>query len=424
MVGGSLIRQCTRTDGGTGGTGTGGALPHGRARSRIVQAVACAAAGLMALVSGALVWGVAAASPAGAAGAVGASSGGANTNFQFSAEPFAGPGAQQRAYFSYELLPGHRILDQVVVLNKSNAPESFIVYPEDATNVPNTGAYAFQAQNKVHNTTVGRWVTVGNTSFTVPPGQEVVDTFQLSIPSNAPPGDHVGAVVVQELHNPAQQQNPVGVNLILRFAVPMYVRVVGKAFPGLTIEDLTVFHQSPAFPYLSGPAKTAVRFKVVNTGNDILDPKSVTVSITGLISGTIHTYTIHQTGQAQSKANPLPLQMLPGGNLSLTEEWSGLPPFDPLTAHVSAVASDPNTTSPVTAVASTSFWYFPWIVALIVLLIIAAIVARFTVLSPKSREARRARKAAAAGGAAGAGAGSRGGQVTPPGSGTREEVKT
>jgi hypothetical protein len=327
--------------------------------------------------------------PAGAADpAPTASTAGPNAQFKFSAEPYASAGAQQRSQFAYQLQPGHQILDQLVIRNAGQADETFLVYPEDATNVPQTGGYAFEQRSLMHNTVVGLWVTVGNKLLTVPAGKQVVDTFQLSIPANAPPGDHVGGVVVEQLKEPVQQRNPKAVKEILRIAVPMYVRVVGKSYPGLTIENLTVFHQSPAFPYVSGAARVAVRFDVVNTGNDILNPTSVTTSVTGLLSGTIHKYTVHQTGAAQSRANPLPLQMLPGARLTLTEEWSGIPPFDPLTGNVNANAIDASTTQHLSTAASTGFWYFPWIVFLIVLALVAGVIALIV---------RRRRKARAAG---------------------------
>jgi hypothetical protein len=340
-----------------------------------------------------------------------------NSQYNFSAEPYAATGTQQRSDFSYQLQAGHRLLDQFVVLNASHADEHFLVYGEDATNVPATGGYAFEQRAQMHNTTVGKWLTVGATLLTVPAGKEVVETFQLSIPANAPPGDHVGGVVIEELKTPAQQNKPVGVNVVLRVAIPMYVRVVGKSYPGLTIENLTVFHQSPAFPYLNG-SKVAVRFDLVNTGNDILDPQTVTVSISGQLSGTLHQYTVHQTGAAQSRANPLPLQMLPGAKLTLTEEWSGIPPFDPLTAHVSATATDPSTTLHLSTAASSGFWYFPWVVVLIALALIAAVIT-FIVI-------RRRRKAAAGGAAPGPDTGPGGGGPPPPASisdsGTLEEA--
>lgn len=310
-----------------------------------------------------------------------------NTGFQFSAEPYSEPGSQQRSDFSYQLQPGHHILDQFVIKNTSKAAESFDLYGEDATNVPRTGGYAYQQRSQMHNTTVGVWLAVGSPHLTVPSGKEAVATFQLSIPDNAPPGDHVGGVVVEEVKAPPQQQAPVGVNLVLRVVIPMYVRVVGNAYPSLTVENLTVFHQSPAFPYLSG-SKVAVSFVLVNTGNDILDPRTVTVSITGELSGTVHRYTLHQTGAAQSKANPLPLQMLPGAKLNLTEKWSGIPPFDPLTAHVSATANDTDTTRPISTATSTEFWYFPWMVVLIGLVLIAGLIALLVIR-------RRGRKAPA-----------------------------
>jgi hypothetical protein len=322
--------------------------------------------------------------PAGAAGAPAPqASGGANTDFQFSAEPYAAPGSQQRSYLSYQLQPGHHLLDQIVVLNKSSAPESFLVYPEDATIIPGTGGFGFQSRAQMHNTAIGVWVTVGNTSLTIPPGKEVVVTFELAVPADAPPGDHVGAVVVEELHPPASQQSRVGINTVLRIAVPMYVHVVGPVHPALTIESITVAHRSPIVPYLQ-QAITAVRVELVNTGNDIIDPKTLTVSITGLIGGTIHSYTVHQTGAAQSKANPLPIQMLPGARLALTEVWGNIPPFDPLTAHAVATGTDPTTGLPVTTAASTLFWYFPWVLVLIVI----ALVVLFVLWRRRRRRAR------------------------------------
>jgi hypothetical protein len=340
-----------------------------------------------------------------------------NSQFNYSAEPYAATGAQQRSEFTYQLQPGHKILDQFVVLNSSGADERFLIYGEDATNVPSTGSYAFEQRSEMHNTTVGKWLTFGGVLLTVPAGKEVVETFQLSIPANAPPGDHVGGVVIEELKTRAQQKKPVGVNLVLRIAIPMYVHVVGKSYPGLTIENLTVFHQSPPFPYLD-KSKVAVRFDLVNTGNDILAPQSVTVAITGQLSGTVHKYTVHQTGAAQSRSNPLPLQMLPGAKLTLTEEWSGIPPFDPLTGHVSATAVDTSTTQHLSTATSKTFWYFPWIIVLIVLALIAGIIA-FIVM-------RRRRKAAAGGVPQGpdGGSGSGGASATPEmsDSGTLEEA--
>jgi hypothetical protein len=177
-----------------------------------------------------------------------ASSPAPNSQYQFSAEPYAAAGSQQRSDFAYELQAGHRILDQLVIANSSQVPESFLIYGEDATNVPRTGAFSFVQRSQMHNTLVGKWVTVGTSLLTVPPGKEVVDTFALSIPATAPPGDHVGAVIVEELKGPAQEQKPTSVNVVLRIGVPVYVRVVGKVYPGLTIENLKVFHQSPVIP--------------------------------------------------------------------------------------------------------------------------------------------------------------------------------
>lgn len=345
------------------------------------------------------------------------------SQFQFSAEPYAAPGAQQRSQFIYQLQAGHTIRDQVVIKNLSSIDETFLVYGEDATNVPKTGGYAYEQRSQMHNTEVGKWLTIGAKNVPVAAGQQVVDTFALSIPSNAPPGDHVGAVVVEQVKGPVSQQ-PSGVNLVLRIAVPMFVRVVGKTYPGLTIENLKVFHESPAVPYVGNAPKVAVRFDVVNTGNVILNPQSVTTSITGRLSGTVHTFTTHhQASKSQGRDNPLPAQMLPGGKLTLTERWTGIPPVDPLTASVTARAVDPSTNRHVSTTASTKFWYFPWIVLLILLALILLVIAYFW-----NRRRRRAKAAAAAAGGGGGPEGGEpeGGDTPPPPpvpeSGTLEEA--
>ena len=299
---------------------------------------------------------------------------GAASNFQFSVQPFADTGSQQRSDFTYELQPGHSVLDRVVIINSSSNAETFVAYPEDATNVKGSGGFAFQQQNKVHNTTVGKWATIGQTQFTVPPGKEIVDPFQLAIPGDATPGDHVGGIVVQQLRSPAQAPSKEGVNLVLRIAVPIFVRVVGPVRPGMTIESVNVRHSSPLFPYLSGSTKVAVTLTLVNTGNVILTPKTATMSITALVGGTLHSFTVHRHPGSQSQKNPLPAEILPGGQFTLTEVWSGAPPYEPLTAHASALANNPTSSVPIVANASTTFWYFPWLPILIVVLLIVGLI--------------------------------------------------
>ena len=296
------------------------------------------------------------------------------SGYQFSVEPFAGTGSQQRSDFSYELQPGHSVLDQVVILNNSSNPESFVVYPEDAINVSGSGGLGFQQQGQIHNTTVGKWLSIGQTQFSIPSGKEAVDTFQLAIPADAPPGDHVGGVIVQQVNPATQPKSKEGLNLRLRIAVPVYVRVVGQVHPSMTIQSLTVFHDSPLIPYVSGAARVAVRFTLVNTGNVIITPKTATVSISAVIGGTLHSYTVHNAAGIPSNKDPLPTQLLPGGHLTLTELWSGIPPFDPLTAHVNATAYYPGGRVPVVAASSSTFWYFPWLLVLIVVALIVGFI--------------------------------------------------
>jgi hypothetical protein len=309
---------------------------------------------------------VAAGSLPGAAGAAPSATANANTDFGFSAEPTSATVAQPRPYFVYELIPGQTLLDQITVLNKTNEPETFIVYPEDATNIVGSGGFGFQDQDRMHNKLVGTWITMGHFSFTAAPQTAVVDTFQLTVPSNAPPGDDVGGIVVQESHPNQTQQSKFGVNEILRFAVRMYIHVVGSIQSGLTITDVSVGHTSPVIPYVTGSGTAFVHYTVVNSGNEILNPKSVTVSVTGRLGGTMATKTV--TGQ------PLPAQMLPGGELSLIQPLTGIAPLEPLTAHVVVTAIDPTTNLPITVKRTALFWFIPWWFFLVLVLVVAGLI--------------------------------------------------
>jgi hypothetical protein len=295
---------------------------------------------------------------------------GGASNFQFSVEPYSAPGTQQRPNFTYELPPGHAILDRVVVLNGSSGTESFVVYPEDATAVLGATGFGFQQNGQIHNTAVGKWVTIGQTRFSVPPGKEVVVPFQLSVPSNGSPGDHVGGIIVQQVQGAGTPTSKEGVNLVLRFGVPIYLRVVGPVRPSMAVQNLTVFHSSPLIPGVGASPKVAVRLTLVNTGNVILNPRKATVAISALIGGTLHAHTVYRPAGSQSKSNPLPSAILPGGRMVLTEGWTGIPPFDPLTAHVSVSAYHGNSPLPLVTASSATFWYFPWLIIVILVALI------------------------------------------------------
>ncbi|GAB3056342.1 hypothetical protein GCM10027053_17010 [Intrasporangium mesophilum] len=188
----------------------------------------------------------------------------------FGVVPATPRGIDQRAFFSYGLVPGATAFDHVALVNYSDRPLVLGIAPADALNT-NEGGFAVQPTGEQPHD-LGAWITIkgGNKAVTVPgrsrsgaPGR-VILPVTISVPKNADPGDH-GAAVVAILTT--MSKNPQGQNVKLeqRVAARVYVTVAGDVKPGLMVSELHVDYRAPVLPWQSGDA--TVTYTVVNSGN-------------------------------------------------------------------------------------------------------------------------------------------------------------
>ncbi|WP_052411100.1 hypothetical protein [Streptomyces sp. NRRL S-118] len=194
------------------------------------------------------------------------------------ATPAAGagtaPGGIRPPYFYLEGPPGTVLEDTLSLTNPGHRP---LTLPLRAT---------------------APWVTFAANPVTVPPRTRAEVPFSVTVPADAPPGDHAGALLAGEA-----------------VTVPVRVRVGGPRLAALTVEDVRV-------------TGGAVRYALVNRGNTVLAPR-LAVRAEGLFGETL-----------RRAERPLPLRLRPGQRAELSEPWpdGDRPPLDRVTIRLSATA--------------------------------------------------------------------------------------
>jgi hypothetical protein len=179
-----------------------------------------------------------------------------------------------RPDLTYSAAPGATIKDAITVYNYGNVQETFNVYATDAFNNAD-GKFDILAGDK-KAVDAGSWLRLDQGVLTVPPGKQVTVPISITIPADATPGDHVGAVVASSGTVGTSPDNKV-ITLDRRTGTRLYVRVTGKLNPDLHVANVvTDYHQS--VNPLGGTAN--VTFRVENRGNVRLGGK-VTVAISG-----------------------------------------------------------------------------------------------------------------------------------------------
>ncbi len=181
--------------------------------------------------------------------------------------------AGNRPNLSFTGDAGSEVPDAVTLYNFSNQQLNFRVYATDAFN--NAEGQFDLLPGTEEPTDVGTWVTFAQDLVTVAACEQVTIPITLTIPDNASPGDHTGAVLAS---NEAVSSGPQGdlVTLDRRTGTRLYVRVGGTLRAELAIEELSTDYRSVLNP-LSGSA--SVSYRIQNRGNVRLSGKhSVSVS--------------------------------------------------------------------------------------------------------------------------------------------------
>lgn len=217
-----------------------------------------------------------------------------------------GDAAGSRPNLSYQIDPGTVIEDTVIVYNLGNIPMDFHIYATDAFN-NDEGEFDLLAGDEVP-VDVGSWVTLAQEGIVLPPGKQATIPITITVPVDATPGDHVGAIVAS---NVAVSDNGAGqvVNVDRRTGTRIYIQVGGPLTRELAVTDLhTNYHQ--ALSPFGGSAD--VTFRVENRGNVRLGG-TPSVSIAGPLGLGKKTITL-----------PELTELLPGQDVTVTATLDGV----------------------------------------------------------------------------------------------------
>ncbi|MFI1647599.1 hypothetical protein ACH4XT_11755 [Streptomyces avidinii] len=224
----------------------------------------------------------------------------------WTAEPAAGTAAAVRPYFYLAGAPGTVLEDRLALVNTTDRERTLTLRGADAYNTAD-GALAVRPATAAAPATsgAGSWISFGTaTTVTVPPRTRAVVPFTLTVPPASPPGDHPAAVVATEAGH--------------EVAVRVHLRVGGPTLAALTVEDVAV----------RGRGRSAVvAYTLVNRGNVALAPEL-----------RIRADALFGDAPAPPRARTLPLELLPGQRVELTEPWPGAPALDRVRVTVTVTA--------------------------------------------------------------------------------------
>ncbi|MFF1381794.1 hypothetical protein [Streptomyces sp. NPDC058308] len=223
---------------------------------------------------------------------------------RWSVAPSAGGGARPakdgRPAFYAEGAPGAVLQDTLAVTNPGPKPRTVSLRGADAENTGSGAVSVTPAKGRPKGT--GAWITFAKRQVKVPPRTRAEVPFTVSVPTGALPGDHPGAIVA------SSGGRTVGVRVQLR--------VGGPTLSALTVERVKVD---------AGAGR--ITYDLVNRGNTVLTPK-LAVHAKGVF-GTL----------LDRPARPLPVELLPGRRVSLTEPWRDAPALDAVDVELTATAA-------------------------------------------------------------------------------------
>ncbi|MCX5382053.1 hypothetical protein [Streptomyces sp. NBC_00083] len=262
---------------------------------------------------------------------------------EWTAAPASGggtrPSADGRPYFYLEGAPGAVLQDTLSLSNPSGTPLTLRLRGAAAHNTPD-GSFAVRADPDP-------WITLAAPEVNIPARTRADVPFSVTVPAGAQPGDHPAALVA------TTGGRAVGVRL--------QVRVAGPTLSALTVESVRVDR-----------GRHVIRYALVNRGNTTLAPR-LAVHADGVFGRAV-----------ERAARPLPVELLPGQRVELSEPWPHPPALDRVDVRLDVTAE-----GGARASGSAEVSFVPWgPVAGVGLVLLGGAAAAWT--GTRRRRARRA----------------------------------
>lgn len=258
--------------------------------------------------------------------------------------------------------PGETITNALRVSNPTSAAIIFDMEVEDFTAAGESGE-VIVAETGDDTYSMKKWVAVAPPRFTVEPGQTEIVSFAITIPRGAEPGGHYGTILAVVKGTIG---NGTGAAIAQKVGALVLLSVSGHIREELFVREFS----APSFSE-SGPVPFTIR----------LDN-----------SGSVHVRPLGFVTIADFRGNklvdlPFPQRnVLPGSTRKMTLEWPKRYPIGKFTATL--VGSFGISNTPISAV--TTFWIFPWRIALGIFVFILALLALLVKLRRRFRAAFQA----------------------------------
>lgn len=269
-----------------------------------------------------------------------------------------------RQLFSYGVVKaGTTVVDHVEIVNRSRQSAAFSIYGADAIGTTLKDALLLEPPTE-KPTDIGAWITfpggARQLSTVIPAGKAIVESFTLSVPSLATPGDHTGALVAA-VGIPGKNKAGLAIVENYRIAVPMELRVPGALHASIQVQSISTGFSDPVNPFGTGSA--TISYSVANTGN-VRETGTQQVTVSGPF------------GQS-TKVQPVKLPtILPGDSVRVSVSLPGLYPDGPMSAKVTVTPAWPPKSLPIAqqapvATGNASLFATPWSLIGFILLLVA-----------------------------------------------------
>ncbi|HEY4695010.1 MAG TPA: hypothetical protein VIH52_03585 [Candidatus Nanoarchaeia archaeon] len=256
--------------------------------------------------------------------------------------------------YEFTVDPGQNVQDIIKIRNKGAKSNTFYPRVVDFRSNNIDGTPELLEPGEGDDTyALAKWINFTKEAVTLDSQKSEAFNFNITIPVDAEPGGHYGAILFSTEPIPA-----VGTGLALEAVVGslILVRVSGDVNEAASIKEFTTDKQSYE------TAKVNFDTIVTNSGNTHVQPKG-TITIKNLLGGTV----------AALDVNQLSANVLPGSDRKFTIAWDD-PGFKVgyYTATVTLNYGNPAKTM----TAQTTFWILPWktlLIALVVLVVLVVI---------------------------------------------------
>lgn len=180
------------------------------------------------------------------------------SGFSFGIRPTKALEGQEEtfSYFSYRTSPGSVFNDEALVLNDGDESVALRVYVADAITSQNGGTdfVSFGESATGFSQGASNWISLSASEITLAPGEEQVVPFQVSIPVDASPGQHIAGLVVEA--KPAESSlgesnadadggdAQFKVEVIRRVGVAVVMDIPGERITSLIIDNVFLYQQN------------------------------------------------------------------------------------------------------------------------------------------------------------------------------------